>query len=77
MKKLNIAYGENLINCLDNEDFDTAVLDILSNNGNIVEYSPNLDSIEELFQHIRGSYNFREITPHELNEVNKRLTLNK
>ena len=70
---ITIAYGENLINALDNEDFISAVQDIKNNNGDVVGYDPATDDIEELFQHIRGSYNFREITEYEQTQINKLL----
>lgn len=70
---MNIAYGETLINALDNEDFISAVQYIKNNNGDIVSYDPKTDDIEELFQHIRGSYNFREVTTEELTQINKLL----
>ena len=73
MKKILIAYGENLINALDNEDFATAVKDIECQNGDIIEFNPLKDNIEELFQHIRGSLNFREVTREEIKQVNKLL----
>lgn len=73
MKKILIAYGESLINALDNEDFSTAVKDIECQNGDIIEFNPFKDNIEELFQHIRGSVNFREVTQEEIKQVNKLL----
>ena len=69
----NIAYGESFIKHLDNEDWDLAVECININNGDIVGFDPIKDDIEELFQHIRGSNDFREVTENELNEMNKRL----
>jgi hypothetical protein len=69
---MNIAYGERLIRHLDNQEWDLAVDCINTYNGDIVGYDPQ-KSIEELFEHIRGSLDFREVTKEELNEVNKRL----
>jgi hypothetical protein len=72
MKTINIAYGESLIKHLDNEDWDLAVKWINNGAGNIISYDPT-KNIEELFQHIRGSLDFREVTQEELEEINKRL----
>lgn len=68
---MNIAYGEDLIIALDREDFVSAVAHIKNNNGDIVGYEPSEDKIEELFQHIRGSQDFRQITEDELLQINK------
>jgi hypothetical protein len=68
---MNIAYGEDLIIALDNEDFINAVQCIKNNDGDIVGYDPSIDDIEELFQHIRGSQDFRQITEEELLQINK------
>jgi hypothetical protein len=68
----NIAYGEKLVKHLDNQEYDLAVDCINATNGDIIGYDPQKD-IEELFQHIRGSLDFREVTDEELNEINKRL----
>ena len=68
----NIAYGEKLVKHLDNQEYDLAVDCINASNGDIVGYDPKKD-IEELFQHIRVSLDFREVTDEELNEINKRL----
>jgi hypothetical protein len=68
----NIAYGEKLIKHLDNQEYDLAVDCINVSNGDIIGYDTQKD-IEELFQHIRGSLDFREVTDEELNEINKRL----
>ena len=73
MKNIAIAYGEKLINALYNEDFETAVKDIECQNGDIIEFNPLKDDIEELFQHIRGSINFRQVTVEELKQINKLL----
>jgi hypothetical protein len=72
MKTINIAYGESLIKHLDNEDWDLAVKCLNNNDGDIIGYTPT-ENIEELFQHIRGSLDFREITQEELDEINKRI----
>jgi hypothetical protein len=72
MKEINIAYGEYLIFNLNNEYWDSAIMCIKTNNGDIVGYTPGED-IEELFKHIRGSEDFREVTEKELNEINQRL----
>jgi hypothetical protein len=68
----NIVYGEELIRHLDSQEWDLAVNYIKDNNGDIVGYNPQKD-IGELFEHIRGSLDFREVTQKELNEINKRL----
>lgn len=68
---MNIAYGEDLIIALDNEDFVSAVAHIKNNNGDIVGYEPSEDKIEELFQHIRGSQDFRQITKKEFLQIKK------
>jgi hypothetical protein len=68
----NIAYGEKLVKHLDNQEYDLAVDCINVSNGDIIGYDPQKD-IEELFQHIRVSLDFREVTDEELNEINKRL----
>lgn len=73
MRNIAIAYGKNLINSLDNEDFETAVKDIQCQNGDIIEFNPLKDDIEELFRHIRGSVNFRQVTIEELNQINNLL----
>jgi hypothetical protein len=73
MNNLNIAYGETLISHLDNEDWDLAVQCIKNNDGDIVGWNPKTDNISELFEHLRGSLDFREVTNKELAKVNKRL----
>ena len=68
----NIAYGEELIKHLDNQEWDLSVECIKNYNGDIVGYNTKND-IGELFEHIEGSLNFRTVTDEELNEINKRL----
>jgi hypothetical protein len=70
----NIAYGETLIKHLDNEDWDLATECLSLYDGDIIGFNPKKD-IEELFQHIRGSLDFRTVTKKELEEINKRITL--
>ena len=72
MRTYNIAYGEKLVRHLDNQEQDLAVDCINCSNGDIVGHSSE-DDIEELFEHIRGSLDFRVVTNEELNEINKRL----
>lgn len=69
---INIAYGVELVRCLDNLDWDLAVQYINDYNGDIVGYNP-LSNIEELFEHIRGALEFRVVTDEELYQINKRL----
>ena len=72
MKVYNIAYGEKLVEHLDNQEWDLAVDCINNSDGDIVGYTSE-DNIEELFQHIKGSLDFRTVSDDELNEINKRL----
>ena len=72
----NIANGEVLVKHLDNQDWDLAVDCINNYNGDITGFNIN-DNIEELFQHIRGSVDFREVSKEELEEINKRLSYEK
>jgi hypothetical protein len=71
---INIAYGERLIKHLDNQDWDLAVEQINNYNGDIIGFDPT-KNIEELFEHIRGTLDFREVTDKELEEINKRIEL--
>lgn len=75
-KIINIVYGEVLIKHLNNQDWDLAVECIKVYNGDIISYNPQNNNIEELFQHIRGTSDFREITQTELDEINKRIKIN-
>jgi hypothetical protein len=72
LKPKSIAYGEQLIKYLDEEEWELAVECLNNNDGDIIGYNPT-DDIDELFQHIRGSFYFREVTEEELNQVNNLL----
>lgn len=73
MRTINIAYGEKLVEAIIDKDFDTASVLIKNGDGDIVGYSPFEDDIEELFQHIRGSFNFIEVSEKILKKVNDKL----
>jgi hypothetical protein len=68
----NIANGKDLIKHLDSQNWDLAVYCIKNYNGDITGFNIN-DNIEELFQHTRGSLDFREVSKKEIEEINKRL----
>ena len=73
MKTLNIAYGDNLIALLDNKNYQLSAQSIHNGNGDIIGWNPKTDNIAELFEHLRGSEDFREVTKQELKKVDKHL----
>lgn len=72
MKILNIAYGGKLVSLLDNENYKLSAQSIYNGNGDIIGWNPKND-ITELFEHLRGNEDFREVTKRELKKVNKHL----
>lgn len=68
-----IAFGENLIFDLEEQDFKSASNRIKINDGDIIGWNPKTDDIEELFQHLRGNTNFIEISAKTLKNINKKL----
>jgi hypothetical protein len=68
-----IAFGENLVNDLEEQDYESASNRLKSNDGDIIGWNPRKDNIEELFQHLRGNTNFIEISAKTLKKINKKL----
>ncbi len=68
-----IAFGENLVNDLEEQDYESASNRIKINDGDIIGWNPRKDNIEELFQHLRGNTNFIEISAKTLKKINKKL----
>ena len=73
MKTFKIVYGESLIALLDEEDYKSASDNIKRGSGDIIGWNPLTDDINELFEHLRGNFDFREVTDKELEEVNNYL----
>ena len=68
-----IAYGENLVIDLEEQDFKSASNRIKINDGDVIGWNPRTNDIEELFQHLRGNVNFVEISAKTLKKINKKL----
>ena len=68
-----IAFGENLVIDIEEQNYKSASNRIKMNDGDIIGWNPRKDTIEELFQHIRGEQNFIEISQKTLNKINKKL----
>ena len=64
-----IAFGENLVSDIENEDYKSAKNRIKQNDGDIIGWNPRKDNVEELFQHIRGEGNFVEISQKQLKKI--------
>lgn len=72
-KPIYIAFGENLIIDLEEQDYKSASNRIKNNEGDIIGWNPKKDDIEELFQHLRGNNNFIEISAKTLKKIDKKL----
>jgi len=68
-----IAFGENLIVDLEEQEYNSAKNRIKNNDGDVIGWNPRTDDIEELFQHLRGNNNFVEISAKTLKKINKKL----
>ena len=68
-----IAFGELLINDLEEGNYKSAINRIKINDGDVIGWNLRKDNIEELFQHLRGNTNFVEISAKILKKINKKL----
>lgn len=66
-KELNVAYGEDLVQAIIEDDIDEAVELIEYGNGDIVGFDGDLP---QLFEHIRGSLDFMIVTEKTVKKIN-------
>lgn len=68
--EVNVAYGEDLVQAIIEDDIDEAVELIECGNGDIVGFDGDLP---QLFEHIRGSLDFMVVTDETVKKINAKL----
>lgn len=70
----NVAYGEALVEAIIEKNFDEAVNLIEHGYGDIVEFDFSYEfALEQLFEHIRGAFDFIIVSDENLKIINSKL----
>lgn len=69
--KYNIAFGERLVQALDEEDYEKAAKDIDNRVGDIVGYDSETDHIQDLLEHAMGNNYYSFVSDEVLEKINE------
>ena len=68
---VNVAYGEAVVNAIEEEEFEKCADLITQGSGDIVGFNPRRDRIEELLEQLEGNTSFLVVDEKDLAEINK------